>query len=98
MDQSILEAAMGRGDRRYADIIETAWRRGARFDLWNDCFNYTIWRDAFAQAGVDLEAASHRHFAADEMLPWAHLGGPEQDYLLTHHDAAMKIGDSQGAS
>ena len=49
INQSILEAAMGRGDRRYADIIEAAWRHGARFDLWDDCFNYALWREAFAR-------------------------------------------------
>ncbi len=90
-DQSILEAAVGRGDRRLGTAIETAWRRGARFDLWNDCFNYAIWREAFADAGIDLEAAAQRRFATEETLPWAHLGGPEQDYLLTHHDDAGEI-------
>jgi radical SAM family uncharacterized protein len=90
MEQSILEAAMGRGDRRYGDIIETAWRQGARFDLWNDCFDYSLWRNAFAQAGLDLEKAAQRSFATDELLPWSHLGGPDQAYLLTHHDEAVK--------
>ncbi|MGE5296636.1 MAG: TIGR03960 family B12-binding radical SAM protein [Solirubrobacterales bacterium] len=96
MDQSILEAAMGRGDRRYGDIIETAWRRGARFDLWNDCFNYATWRDAFASAGLDLETAAQRGFAADEALPWEHLGGPDKSYLLTHHNQAREMIDSPG--
>ena len=94
MDQSILEAAMGRGDRRYADIIEAAWRQGARFDLWDDCFNYATWREAFARFGVDLEAAAQRRFAADETLPWEHLGGPAKTYLLTHHSSAMEAVNS----
>jgi radical SAM family uncharacterized protein len=88
MEQSILEAAMGRGDRRYADIIEAAWRQGARFDLWNDCFNDGVWRDAFASAGLDLEIAAQRSFTVDEVLPWDHLGGPDKTYLLTHYDSA----------
>jgi len=90
IDQSLLEAAMGRGDRRYADIIEAAWRRGARFDLWDDCFRYAVWQEAAGLAGVDLEAAAQRHFAPDETLPWEHLGGPSKDYLLTHYDAARE--------
>ncbi len=98
MDQSILEAAMGRGDRRCADVIEAAWRRGARFDLWNDCFDYTIWREAFAQAGMDLETAAQQSFASDGALPWEHLGGPEKAYLLTHFDQAREIIDSPGNS
>ncbi len=89
--QSILEAAMGRGDRRYADIIEAAWRRGARFDLWDECFDYTRWQEAFAEGGLDLEEAAQRGFAPEELLPWEHLGGPDKSYLLTHHEAALQM-------
>jgi len=89
--QSILEAAMGRGDRRYADIIEAAWRHGARFDLWDECFDYARWQEAFAGGGMDLEEAAQRRFAPDELLPWEHLGGPDKSYLLTHHDAALQM-------
>jgi hypothetical protein len=96
IDQSILEAAMGRGDRRCAETIEAAWRRGARFDLWDDCFDYTTWREAFAQAGMDLEAAARQGFAPDDMLPWDHLGGPDKAYLLTHYDGAKESIDSPG--
>jgi len=86
IDQRILEAALGRGDRRDADVLEAAWRRGARFDLWDECFDYARWQAAFAQGGRDLEAAARRHFASDDILPWEHLGGPAKSYLLTHHD------------
>ena len=88
--QSILEAAMGRGDGRYADVIETAWRRGARFDLWTECFDYARWQESFAQFGMDLEAAAQKAFSPEETLPWGHLGGPAKDYLLTHYDEAMQ--------
>ncbi len=90
IDQSILEAAMGRGDRRYAEIVESAWRHGARFDLWDECFDYALWQNAFAQHGLDLAAAAQRPFAPEEILPWEHLGGPAKAYLLTHHDAAVQ--------
>ena len=88
--QSILEAAISRGDRRYANVIESAWRRGARFDLWNDCFDRLIWREAFAEHGFDLEAAAERAYAPDDILPWDHLGGPDKAYLLTHHASARE--------
>jgi radical SAM family uncharacterized protein len=89
--QSILEAAMGRGDRRYADITETAWRRGARFDLWSECFDYARWQEAFVDFGLNLEEAARRSFAPEEFLPWEHLGGPDKSYLRTHHDAALEM-------
>ncbi len=90
ISQSVLEAAIGHGDRRYANIIESAWRSGARFDLWNECFNDALWQEAFAQFGLSLDAAAQRSFAPDEVLPWEHLGGPEKRYLLTHYDNATQ--------
>ena len=90
-NRSILEAAIGRGDRRYADVIEAAWRSDARFDLWDECFDYALWQEAFARSGLDLEAAAQRSFGPDETLPWEHLGGPDKRYLLTHHDSAVQM-------
>jgi radical SAM superfamily enzyme YgiQ (UPF0313 family) len=88
IDQSILEAAIGRGDRRYADAVEAAWRSGARFDLWDDYFDYALWQEAFERCGIDLEAAARRCLSPEEISPWEHLGGPDKQYLLTHYEAA----------
>ncbi|MGD0598054.1 MAG: TIGR03960 family B12-binding radical SAM protein [Sedimentisphaerales bacterium] len=84
IDQSILESAIGRGDRRLADVIECAWRNGAKFDLWSETFKPEIWEDAFKKHGMNLDAVAQKQFATDEILPWGHLGGPEKDYLLKH--------------
>jgi len=90
MNRSVLEAVIGRGDRRRADVIEAAWRAGARFDLWDEVFNHRIWQDAFARFGVDLNALAQRQFDPADTLPWEHLGGPAKQYLLTHHTEAMQ--------
>ena len=90
MDGSVLESAIGRGDRRCADVIEAAWRAGARFDLWDEVFDCRIWQAAFAQSGTDLDAAAKRQFDPAETLPWEHLGGPAKQYLLTHHTEAVE--------
>jgi radical SAM family uncharacterized protein len=89
MDGSVLESAIGRGDRRCADVIEAAWRAGARFDLWDEVFDCRIWRAAFARSGMDLDALAQRQFDPAETLPWEHLGGPAKQYLLTHHTEAV---------
>jgi len=92
MDRSVLESAISRGDRRCADVIEAAWRAGARFDLWDEVFDCQIWRAAFAQSGMDIDALAQRQFDPAEILPWEHLGGPAKQYLLTHHaDALQKL-------
>ena len=90
IDRSVLESAIGRGGRDCSDVIEAAWRSGARFDLWDECFDYTLWQRAFEKFGMDVESAAKRQFGADEILPWEHLGGPEKKYLLGHFDDAMK--------
>jgi len=90
--RSVLESAIGRGDRRLCDVIETAWQGGARFDLWNECFSPAIWRGAFEKFGFDLEKLAQRQFDTDEILPWEHLGGPDKKYLLGHLEKARMSG------
>ncbi len=88
--RSLLESAIGRGDRRVGDVIEAAWRAGAKFDLWDECFNYELWRGAFEQSGIDVEAAALKQFGPAATLPWEHLGGPDKKYLLSHLEEANK--------
>jgi radical SAM family uncharacterized protein len=90
MDRSILESATGRGDRRMADAIEAAWRAGARFDLWDECFSHSRWKDAFTGCGLDVDQAAARTFGQDETLPWEHLGGPEKSALLDSYRKVLE--------
>ncbi|MDO8303484.1 MAG: radical SAM protein, partial [Sedimentisphaerales bacterium] len=89
--RSTLESAIGRGDRRLCDVIETAFRSGARFDLWDECFSYQLWKDAFAKHGFDAEHLAQKGFAQDDIVPWQHLGGPGADGLWRHYTDAMEI-------
>jgi radical SAM family uncharacterized protein len=90
IERSVLESAIGRGNRRLGDVIEAAWRDGARFDLWDECFDYTLWQKAFEKFGMDIDIAAQNEFGRDEILPWEHLGGPGEDYLLGHLEETMK--------
>jgi radical SAM family uncharacterized protein len=90
INRSILESAIGRGDRNLCDVIEAAWRAGAKFDLWDECFDYELWRSAFERFGIDVEAAAQRQFEPSETLPWEHLGGPDKKYLLGHLEDATE--------
>src|SRR5581483_5402623 len=40
---SHVEGILSRGDRRLADVIERAWRDGARFDGWDEHFKLETW-------------------------------------------------------
>jgi len=89
--RSVLESAIGRGERRLCDVIEAAWQGGARFDLWDECLNPAIWWGAFEKFGFDVEKLAQRRFSRDEILPWEHLGGPEKEYLLGHLEKAENV-------
>ncbi|MFB0551966.1 MAG: TIGR03960 family B12-binding radical SAM protein [Phycisphaerae bacterium] len=95
INRSVLESVIGRGDRRLCDVIEAAWREKARFDLWDECFDYTLWQKAFEKFGFDIESLAEREFDADEILPWEHLGGPGKEYLLGHLEEAMELVSSK---
>lgn len=89
IERSILESATGRGGRQLCSVIESAWQSGARFDLWDECFDYQIWKKAFEKSGLDVETIAQRQFGYDEILPWEHLGGPDKKYLLSLLDKTM---------
>jgi radical SAM family uncharacterized protein len=89
INRSVLESAIGRGDRRLGDVVEAAWRAGAKFDLWDECFDYELWRSAFEKFGIDVESAAQKQFDPADTLPWDHLAGPDKKYLLGHLDDAM---------
>ncbi|UCC22285.1 MAG: TIGR03960 family B12-binding radical SAM protein, partial [Planctomycetota bacterium] len=88
INRSVLESAIGRGDRRLSSVIEAAWLDGARFDLWDECFDYEIWKKAFEKFDINIDAAAQMQFADDDTLPWQHLGGPDKKSLLTHLNKA----------
>jgi radical SAM superfamily enzyme YgiQ (UPF0313 family) len=87
VERSILEGVFARGDRRLAPSIEHAYRAGARFDGWDECFKPQLWNDAFHATGIDPDFYAHRERGQFEVFPWTHLhGGPEQDYLARQYD------------
>ena len=87
VERSILEAVFARGDRKLAEVIEHAYRFGARFDGWDECFQPRLWNEAFDAVGIDPAWYAHRERPADEVFPWSHLhGGAPDDYLLRQYD------------
>ena len=81
--ETMLEAWLSRGDRRMAEVIELAWRGGARFDAWREHFAYDIWLEAFEQAGLDPAFYTHRERPIDETLPWEHIDVGVKKQFLT---------------
>lgn len=70
--ETFLEGLVSRSDRRAADLLEAAFRRGARFEAWSEHLDWNAWMAAIADTGFDVEdALRERHL--DEPLPWDHV-------------------------
>ncbi len=98
VERSILEGVFSRGDRRLADVIEWAWRNGARFDAWDECFDDSRWAHAFEATGVDPAFYAHRTRSFDEILPWDFIeGGVPRSQLQSQCEDAVAQSEKRGA-
>jgi radical SAM-linked protein len=75
VDGSYLEAALARGGEAMAGVIESAWRRGARFDNWTEHERPDAWAAAFAEAGLSAESLATTPLERDASLPWDVIDG-----------------------
>jgi radical SAM family uncharacterized protein len=73
VETSLIEGVLSRGDRRVAEAIELAWRRGARMDSWRERFDPQRWWQSLADAGLDVQQLLHTPYEVDARLPWDHL-------------------------
>ena len=94
---SFLEAVISKGDRRQADVIETAVDMGCKFDGWMEFFDYEKWMAAFETHGLDPEWYAYREIPEDAPLPWDHLDcGVTKEYQLADWRRSLRevtIGD-----
>jgi len=70
VEVSTLEAIISRGDRRLGRAIKRAWELGCTFDSWDECFDFTKWRQALDDVGLTIEEYANRERGKDEILPW----------------------------
>ena len=80
--QSFLEGVFSRGDRRLAELIEIAWRDGARLDGWDEHFDLARWQRAADSCQLSLESCLQAR-RPEETLPWQHLSsGVTHEFLV----------------
>lgn len=92
IEETKLEARLARGDRRLADVIEYAYRQGARFDAWREHFSPKIWEDAFREQGIDPDFYSARLRDEDEVFPWDHIDAAvDKAYLRGEYEKAIEL-------
>ncbi len=88
--ESWLECLFARGDRRMADVLEHAYRTGARFDGWQETFVLARWLDALEACGVEPDTYT-RTLPTNARLPWDHIDiGLEPDFLADEWRKAIR--------
>ncbi|MFW6131340.1 MAG: TIGR03960 family B12-binding radical SAM protein, partial [Candidatus Aminicenantaceae bacterium] len=87
---SLLEAIFSRGDRRLSKVLFRAWKMGARFDSWSDCFDMDIWEKSFEQENIDYKIYLSS-LDTKSVLPWEHIDtGIKKSHLIKELNKALK--------
>jgi len=81
-EETLFEAWLSRGDRRLGGVILEAWKQGAKFDNWNEHFDFKRWMQAFEAVGLDPDFFAHRARDLEENFPWDHIdSGVKKTFL-----------------
>lgn len=95
-DLTFLEGVFARGDRRLADVIETAYRKGCKFDSWDDKFNFDAWLASFEECGLSTEFYANRRRSYDEVLPWDHINsGIKKSFFINECEKSKQAKTTQ---
>ncbi len=73
MKVSRIEAVFARGDRRLGEVLYRAWKKGCKFDGWDEYYRYDIWVETIRECGLDPDFYAARVRGKDEIFPWDHL-------------------------
>jgi radical SAM family uncharacterized protein len=73
IETSLLEGILTRGDRRVSPGLYEAWKRGARFDGWKECFRPELWWQTFKDLNIDVDFYRTRQRPISEKLAWDHV-------------------------
>jgi len=87
---SVLEGIYARGDRPLADVLERAYKNGARFDSWDEKLRLEVWEEAFVHFGTN-RAKYLGTLPVTARLPWSHIDvGLEDGFLAREYRKALQ--------
>lgn len=85
---SRLEGILSRSDRRLADVVERAYKKGAVYCGWREFFNLDLWLEAMAECGLSPDEYTGER-SLIRPLPWDHLEcGVSSEFLRRERDKA----------
>lgn len=93
-----LEGVLSRGDERVGRLIETAFRKGCKFDGWHECFRPDLWCQAFEESGINPEDYTSERDVSSS-LPWdfVDIGTPTAFFKEEYFRAREAAGCNSGS-
>ncbi len=89
-DVTIIEGILARGDRKLCDALIRVYEKGGIFAAWSDYFDDSMWQEAFAQTGLDVNFYTVRERAEDEIFPWDFIdAGVTKSFLWKEWERAQ---------
>jgi radical SAM superfamily enzyme YgiQ (UPF0313 family) len=87
---SRLEGVLARGDRRLSSVIASAWKKGSRFEGWNECFEPRLWGEAFRENNINPDQYL-RERDIEEIFSWEKIDiGVSKDFLIKEYQISKK--------
>ena len=71
-EETFIEGLISRSDRRIGDLLELAWRKGCKFDAWDEHRRFDLWKEAVEELELDPTYLFRRR-RLSERLPWDHI-------------------------
>ena len=90
-NMSFMEAVLARGDRRLSVLLEALFRKGCRFDSWDEFFSLDTWLETFRECGLDPAFYANRRREYDEILPWDMFDyGIRKEFLIKENEKSKR--------
>ncbi len=91
VDNSVLECIIGRGDKSIGKLIQKSYEYGAKFDGWNEHFNFRYWQTAIDDLQLDITKYTNA-IDLKSILPWDQIDiGITKKFLLEDWERAQKV-------
>ncbi len=98
---STLEGLLSRGDAAMAEVVERAWRAGARFDGWGEHFLWDRWLKCLEECSLELEGQLAGR-DLEQPLPWSFIDLPvDEKFLRAQRTSALagrNVADCDGGA
>ncbi|HOV14058.1 MAG TPA: TIGR03960 family B12-binding radical SAM protein, partial [Spirochaetota bacterium] len=88
---SFIEGIIARGDENVGLSVLDVFKNGGRFDGWDECFNFELYKSSFEKFGVTHEKYLEKK-SIDDKLIWENIDvGLSKEYLKTENQKSVDL-------